>query len=148
MGHDATQQTLIYLQQHQVMTLATNGSEGVWAAAVFYVNDAFDLFFLSAGHTRHAQNMATSPKVAGTIQGDYADWTAVQGIQLEGEIKQLHGETRQKAIKRYQAKYSFLAQAPSFVQAAFEEVNWYRLRPNLLYFIDNSQGFGHRDQII
>jgi uncharacterized protein YhbP (UPF0306 family) len=147
-AHEAAQRTLIYLQQHQVMTLATVGSKGVWAAAVFYVNDDFDLIFLSAGHTRHAQNMATTPTAAGTIQGDSADWTAVQGIQLEGEIKQLRGGARQNAIKQYQAKYTFLAQAPPLIQAAFEKVNWYRLRPSLLYFIDNSQGFGHRDQII
>jgi hypothetical protein len=27
-------------------------------------------------------------------------------------------------------------------------VNWYRLRPERVYFIDNSKGFGQRDEII
>jgi len=26
-------------------------------------------------------------------------------------------------------------------------VRWYRLEPQRLYFIDNSRGFGHRDEI-
>ena len=49
---------LDYLNSHHVLTLATHGPEGVWAAAVFYTNDGFRLYFLSAGHTRRARNMA------------------------------------------------------------------------------------------
>ena len=130
------------------MTLATTGPLGVWAAAVFYVNEGFDLFFLSAGHTRHAQNLAESPRAAGTIQEDYREWTAVQGIQLEGAVQRLQGAERDKAIDLFQAKYVFLNQAPPVIQTAFAAVNWYRLRPDKFYFVDNSKGFGWRDQII
>lgn len=130
------------------MTLATTGPDGVWAAAVFYASDGFDLYFLSAGHTRHARNMAETPRIAATIQEDYADWTAIQGIQLAGDVVQLSGAERLRAIALYQAKFPFLAQAPAVIRAAFEKVNWYRLRPYPLYFIDNSRGFGHRDEII
>ena len=147
MNDKVRQQALAYLQNHQVMTLATVGKEGVWAAAVFYVNEGFDLFFLSAGHTRHAQNMTTSPRVAATIQADYDEWTAVQGIQLEGIATQLRGGPRRNAIALYQAKYTFLAHAPLFIQTALAQMKWYRLRPDKLYFVDNSKGFGHRDEI-
>ena len=37
-----------YLAQHHVMTLATQGGDGPWAAAVFYVRDGDDLIFLSS----------------------------------------------------------------------------------------------------
>jgi uncharacterized protein YhbP (UPF0306 family) len=139
---------LTYLQQHQVMTLATHGADGVWAAAVFYVSDGFDLYFLSAEHTRHARHITDSPRVAATIQEDYADWEAIQGIQLAGLVEQLSGSQRLRAIALYQAKFSFLAQAPAVIRAAFEKVNWYWLRPYRLYFVDNSRGFGHRDEIV
>jgi hypothetical protein len=138
---------LAYLQQHQVMTLATHGPDGLWAAAVFYASSGFDLYFLSAGHTRHAQNMATTPRIAATIQEDYADWAVIQGIQLAGDAAQLSGAERLKAMALYQAKFTFLAQSPPPIRAAFEKVNWYRLRPYQLYFVDNSKGFGHRDEI-
>ncbi len=139
---------LRYLREHQVMTLATMGPLGLWAAAVFYVSDGFDLYFLSAGHTRHSQNIAANPQVAATIQEDYADWQDIQGIQLEGQVVELTGEAREVAVARYKARYPFVATAESEIASALARVNWYRLRPERLYFIDNSKGLGHRDEIV
>jgi len=36
---------------------------------------------------------------------------------------------------------------PVAIAAALQRVRWYRLEPQRLYFIDNSRGFGHRDEI-
>ena len=146
-ARDPRQLALNYLANHQVMTLATQGPLGVWAAAVFYVNDGFDLIFLSAGHTRHAQNLTAVPQVAATIQEDYRDWEMIQGIQLEGSVALLAGVSRETAISRYQQKFPFLANANAQIQAALARVNWYLLKPERLYFIDNSLGLGHRDEI-
>ncbi|WP_420640969.1 pyridoxamine 5'-phosphate oxidase family protein [Candidatus Leptofilum sp.] len=141
------QLALDYLATHQVMTLATEGPEGLWAAAVFYVNDGFDLTFLSAGHTRHARNMTAVPHLAATIQEDYRDWQQIKGIQLEGQVSLLTDVSRETSIARYLQKYPFLAQADANMQNALVEVNWYCLRPERLYFIDNSLGLGHRDEV-
>ena len=142
------QQALRYLQTHQVMTLATMGTDGVWATAVFYANLDFDLIFLSAGHTRHAQNFNHQTQIAATVQEDYQDWPAIQGIQLEGIVKQLSGSAQLKAIAHYTKKYPFLTNANAQVAAALTKVNWYQLTPTRLYFIDNSMGFGHRVEIM
>ena len=147
MTRDPRQLALAYLVNHQVMTLATTGPQGVWAAAVFYANDGFDLTFLSAGHTRHAQNMTAVPHVAATIQEDYRDWEKIQGIQLEGRVSLLADVSRETAISRYLQKYLFLANADEKMVAALARVNWYLLQPERLYFIDNSLGLGHRDEI-
>lgn len=144
---NARELALAYLAAHQVMTLATTGPQGVWAAAVFYVNDGFDLFFLSAGHTRHAQNFTAVPHIAATIQEDYRDWQQIQGIQLEGAVSLLADVSRETAIKQYRQKYPFLAQADAPMQAAMAKVNWYVLKPERLFFIDNRLGLGHRDEI-
>lgn len=138
---------LAYLEGHQVMTLATRGEDDVWAAAVFYVNQGFLLYFLSAGHTRHAQNMAHQPRVAAAIHEDYSDWQAIKGIQLEGDVGLLRGAEKDTAVSLYQHKYPFLSQAVPEVHAALARVNWYCLRPTRLYFIDNSQGLGHREEV-
>ena len=53
-------QATAYVEGHNVMTLATHGPEGVWAAAVFYANDGFTLQFLSAPSSRHSRNIAAS----------------------------------------------------------------------------------------
>lgn len=144
---DAAAAALAYLAGHHVITLATDGPQGLWAAAVFYANHGFRLYFLSAGHTRHAQNIDATGRVAATVQEDYSDWPSIQGIQLEGAARRLAGEERQAAIALYQQKYPFLAHAPAVLAAALTKVNWYCLTPERLFFVDNTRGFGHRDEI-
>jgi uncharacterized protein YhbP (UPF0306 family) len=139
---------LEYLEKHQVMTLATVGEDGVWAAAVFYVNQRFNLYFLSAGHTRHARHLHRRPDIAATIQEDYQDWRAIRGVQLEGQVTLLEGMERETAVTLYHRKYPFIAQAEPQIQVALSKVNWYCVRPTRLYFIDNSQGLGHRDEVL
>ena len=138
---------LTYLHQHQVMTLATVGVEGPWAAAVFYVNKEFVFYFLSAGHTRHSQNIIENSRVAAAIQEDYKDWPSIKGVQLEGIVNQIQGAERQRAISLYEEKYPFIKNATSQIRLGLARVNWYRLLTSRLYFIDNSKGLGHRDEI-
>jgi uncharacterized protein YhbP (UPF0306 family) len=145
---DARQVALDYLGQHSVMSLATHGPWGLWAAAVFYANDDFTLFFLSAGHTRHGRNIAANPWAAATIQENYRDWPEIQGLQLAGTVELLNGKEKVAAIKSYNKKYPFLSNSGQVVNAALKKVNWYRLIPQQLYFVDNTKGFGHRDEIL
>ena len=140
-----------YLRAHHVMTLATQGSAGPWAAAVFYASDGFTLYFLSAPSTRHCTAIAATARVAATIQEDYTDWPQIRGIQLEGTARELAGADAERARRLYGEKYPLLgnlAQAPAAITAALAKIRWYRLVPERQYFIDNSVGFGHRDEII
>lgn len=130
------------------MTLATHADGEVWAAAVFYANDAFDLFFISAAHTRHARYLSANPHAAATIQEDYRTWRDIKGIQLEGAVRQLEGQERQLAMTLYFAKYPYVASgAEEQLAAALARMNWYRLTPSRLYYIDNSKGLGHREEV-
>ena len=136
-----------YLEQHNVITLATNGSSGLWAAAVFYASEEFDIYFISTGHTRHGQNIADNRRAAGTIQEDYHDWAAIKGIQLEGSVELLSGHDKERAISIYVQKYPLIQAESGPIQAALEVMNWYRLTPERLYLVDNSKGLGHRDEV-
>jgi uncharacterized protein YhbP (UPF0306 family) len=150
MSTDLQDKVLNYLQGHNVMTLATHGEDGVWAASVFYVNDGFSLYFLSAASTRHARDLAARAEVAATIQEDYKSWHEIKGIQLEGRVKLLKGMEKARAIARYGLKYPVVADAitaPGQIATALARVDWYCLEPEHLYFIDNSLGFGHRDLV-
>ena len=132
------------------MTLATYGAEGPWAAAVFYANDGASLIFLSSPNTRHCQNLAQDSRCAATIQEDYREWPEIKGIQLEGRVIELQGEEEQHARQLYGEKFPVvgpLARVPPAIVKALARVRWYRLVPVRLHFIDNSQGFGHRDAI-
>ena len=141
------EQALTYLRDHHVMSLATTGAYGIWSAALFYASQDFNLIFLSAGHTRHAQNIMTHPRVAATIQENYQNWEEIKGIQLEGIAQHLQDGEREAAIKLYTARFPFLLQADSMMKTALDKVNWYRIAPDTFYFIDNSQGLGHRTEV-
>jgi uncharacterized protein YhbP (UPF0306 family) len=141
---------LDYLVRHRVLTVATYGPEGLWAAAVFYVNDGFTLYFLSAPTSRHSRNIGRTSRVAGTIQGEYEDWREIKGIQLEGEALRIGGPEQAAAALRYGQKFPVvanLASAPAEIVRAFEKVAWYKVLPARLYLIDNSRGLGHRDEV-
>ena len=141
---------LRYLQQHHVVSLATSGIGGPWAAAVFYVNDGLTLYFLSSPTSRHCQNIAQDPRVAATIQEDYTEWAEIKGVQLEGLAINISGEDEAWARRLYGEKYplvGMISQAPSAIVEALARVRWYRLVPQRVYFIDNSASFGHRDEL-
>ncbi len=145
------EKALAYLQNHNVMTLATTGPAGLWAAAVFYVNDGFTLYFLSAPGTRHSQNIAAQPGVAATIQEDYKDWPEIKGIQLEGQVYQIKGTEKATTIALYGAKFPVIgnvSKAPTEIIKAMSKIGWYKVEPERLYFIDNSLGLGHRDEVL
>lgn len=139
---------LDYIQAHNVMTLATSGTEGVWAAAVFYVSEGFSFYFLSAPTSRHAQIIAANPKIAVTIQTDTKVWTEIKGIQAEGEVVRLAGRAQAHAIGLYARKFPLILNAPPTIARALGKVAWYQFTPSQLYFIDNSAGFGQRDQVL
>ena len=144
---DIRRSALAYLESHWVMTLATSGAEGPWAAAVFYASQEFELIFLSADSTRHIQDLAHHARVAATVQEDYREWPEIKGIQLEGIVHRLTGNDRKSAISLYQDKFPFILSAGAKIQSAIMGVSWFRLIPDRLYFIDNSQGLGHRDAV-
>lgn len=151
MAGTARELALSYLRAHNVMTLATAGTEGVWAAAVFYASEGFDLVFLSAPGTRHGSNIGAGAAVAATVQEDYAGWRDIRGVQLEGEARRLAGGDAAVAADCYARKFPFVRdwrEGPPQVAAALARISWYRLVPSRLYFIDNSRRFGHRDLVI
>jgi uncharacterized protein YhbP (UPF0306 family) len=135
-----------YLAQHHVMTLATQGSDGPWAAAVFYVDDDGDLVFLSSPSSRHGRNLTLEPRCAATIHAEVDDWRSIRGIQLEGRVHELQGDDRARARQRYEARFPLVrgAGAPVAIVQALARVRWYRLCVARLYFIDNRRGFGQR----
>lgn len=143
------QHVLDYLRAHHVMTVATTGPEGPAAAAVFYASEGLDFCFLSAPDTRHSRNLRADPRVAITIQEDYADWREIRGVQLVAEGRELDGAEEAAARALYAAKFpGIITGQPedSGIARALAKIRWYGLRATWLRFIDNSRGFGHREE--
>lgn len=151
MKESPTARLQAFLQAHHVMTLATVGADGPWAAAVFYAVETTpagrSLLFLSSPRSRHAEHLAQDARVAVTIQRDYADWPEITGVQAEGTVERIDGAAVAAARARYAERFSLVARAPARIAEALARVHWYRFVPLRLYLIDNRLGFGHRDEI-
>lgn len=137
-----------FIARHHVMTLATQGDAGPWAAALFYAPDGDGLVFLSAPGSRHGRDLAVQPRCAATIQGQEQDWSAIRGIQLEGLAAPVEGADGERARRHYADRFDFVRpeRAPDAILRALARVQWYRLEISRLFFIDNSLGLGQRQQ--
>lgn len=136
-----------YLRARNVMTLATMGDDGPWAAAVFYANADFTLYFVSSPASRHSRNLAVRPRVAVTVQEDYRDWSAIKGLQIEGTARAIAGPEQVAASAAYRAKFPFVGFAGTLA-AALAKVTWYKVEPDRVYYLDNSIRFGYREEIV
>ena len=148
------QQLLSYLETHNTMTLGTCSGDVPWAATVFYASDDLRLYFFSVPDSRHCQNLAVNPRVAGTVQEDYHDWQRIKGIQLEGTAILVDSiAEKAKAMAVYARKYPevirlFTNPASGLFYKAFLKVKFYCVVPQRLFFIDNEQGFGKRQELV
>lgn len=139
-----------YLTAYNVLSLATYGPDGPWAASVFYVHQGWTLYFLSASSSRHSVNLAADARVAATINPDYTDWRKIRGVQLEGSAALVTNPVElTRGFKAYQRKYPFISQrqTPSELARALSSVRLYRIVPDRLLFVDNSRGLGHREAV-
>jgi uncharacterized protein YhbP (UPF0306 family) len=148
------QQILDYLKAHNTMTLATCVGDAPWAATVFFASDDLRLYFFSAPDSRHCQNLTVNSKVAVTIQEDYQDWREIKGIQLEGHVELVDSLLEKaKAMTIYARKYPdviklFTDPSGGVFHKAFLKVKFYCVTPEKCFFIDNSQGFGKRQELL
>jgi hypothetical protein len=148
------QQVLDYLKSHNTMTLATCVGAAPWAATVFFASDDLRLYFFSAPESRHCQNLAANSQVAVTVQEDYQDWRAIKGVQLEGQVELVDSlMEKAKAMAIYARKYPdviklFTDPSSGVFHKAFLKVKFYCVTPAKVFFIDNSQGFGKRQELV
>jgi uncharacterized protein YhbP (UPF0306 family) len=136
-----------FLAEHTTLTLATVAEDGrPQAAPLFYAEtDELALIFISEKKARHSQNIARQKRVAATIYADGQQWQSITGLQLEGDCTELAGQTARIARAIYAAKYPFIS-CNKLLQLMFLKVTFYQIKPTWLRFIDNSLGFGHKEE--
>jgi uncharacterized protein YhbP (UPF0306 family) len=149
------QEVLRYLQSHTTMTIASARRGVPWASPVFYANDEFALCFYSQPHSRHGVNMAAHAVVSAAIYGDYHDWRSIRGIQLEGRVELVQSKKlRERLAAIFREKFPFVdellprrAAAKARATPKLSGIKLYLLTPSCVWYLDNSLGFGHRQQL-
>ena len=127
-----------FIQEHHVMTLATNNGEQPYCASVFYAfaPEGGDFIFLSDRATRHGWEMAANPLAAAAIHTETLEVSAIQGVQITGTITELSldGEGDEYRELYYNA-FPFARNADS--------VFW-TLRAEFIKMTDNRVAFGYK----
>jgi hypothetical protein len=137
-----------FLAAHTTLTLATLAEDGrPQAAALFFAEmEDLSLIFISEPRVRHSQNVTRDSRVAATIYADGQAWQSIRGIQLEGTCTLLADEAAAEARAIYLAKYPFIADNQMLL-SMLERVSFYKILPTWMRLIDNSQGFGHKEEL-
>jgi uncharacterized protein YhbP (UPF0306 family) len=127
-----------------------------WSTDLFYASDEnCQLYFVSSGTTRHCQYIAANPQVSVSISGEFADWGAFKGLQLDDVAGVVFELDRDGVLETYLTKFPSLQklyQAPENDQDRqivdrLLESHFYRISPTWMRLIDNSKGFRHKEEM-
>ena len=134
------------LDQHRLMTIATNRPDG-WpqATTVGYVNDDLTLYSLCSPQSQKAANLARDSRVSLTIDHDVSDPMAITGLSMAALAQPVTDTTEvAKAMKLLQTRYPEYA---AFPMPKPEEIAVYCVLPKVISVLDYSKGFGHSDLV-
>jgi nitroimidazol reductase NimA-like FMN-containing flavoprotein (pyridoxamine 5'-phosphate oxidase superfamily) len=134
------------LDQHRLMTIATNRPDG-WpqATTVGYVNDGLTIYFLCGPQSQKAQNLERDNRVSLTIDHDTDDPMAITGLSMAALTYPVLDPAEQaKAIYLLGTRYPEYAALP---MPKAEEILIVRIVPKVVSVLDYSKGFGHSDLV-
>jgi nitroimidazol reductase NimA-like FMN-containing flavoprotein (pyridoxamine 5'-phosphate oxidase superfamily) len=146
MKQEFKRQIVDLLDNHRIMTIATNRPDG-WpqATVVGYANDGLIIYCFIARDGQKFANIAVDPRVSLAIAHDYPQPLQIKGLSMaakavvvEDEGERLHaGEI---LLKRY-PEYKVM---PRPDPAA---VPMLRITPEIVSILDYAKGFGHSDLV-
>jgi pyridoxamine 5'-phosphate oxidase-like protein len=134
------------LDQHRLMTVATNRPDG-WpqATTVGYVNDGLRIYFLCSGQSQKAQNLKRDKRLSLTIDHDTSDPTAITGLSMAAVAEPVTDSVEVgKAMGLLGARYPEYAALP---MPKMPEFLIFRVAPKVISVLDYTKGFGHTELV-
>ena len=143
------------IREQNTLTLATARSDIPWAAAVYYVNREFTLYFFSDPASRHVQESMKNGQASAAISVPSSTWQDIRGVQASGIVRSVPpGLESIQALRTYLKKYPFTrdffdSNEDINLSAIINKfkVRLYRFQPSLLYYLDNRIRFGFRERV-
>lgn len=134
------------LDQHRIMTIATNRADG-WpqATVVGYANDGLILYCFVGHDSQKFANITRDPRVSIAIANDYPQPLMIKGLSMSARVQIVEdrGEidhVSEILLRRY-PEYKVM---PRPDPAA---VPMLRITPDIVSVLDYSKGFGHTDLV-
>jgi nitroimidazol reductase NimA-like FMN-containing flavoprotein (pyridoxamine 5'-phosphate oxidase superfamily) len=134
------------LDEHRIMTLATNRPDG-WpqATVVGYVNDGLKLYCFVSRLGQKYSNVVRDPRVSAAIGSDYSQPADITGLSLAGKATPVADASEldrgyQIFLKRHPEYATWPRPSPSIAPML-------RVTPTVISVLDYSKGFGHSDLV-
>lgn len=134
----------------KVMSIAVGSDGTAWSAPVYYLFDDKGFYFFSNPKSRHIK-LSKNGLAAVSIFRDDADIKNLAGIQMSGTILKapLNVESVRVA-KRYCTLFKISGNAMDILGffASKFHASLYCFEPEMVYYMDNSKGFGSREEVV
>ena len=146
MKREFKQQIVDLLNQHRIMTVATNREDG-WpqATVVNYANDGLVIYCRVARDGQKYANMIRDPRVSLAIAKDVPQPLQIKGLSLAAQVSEVTD-----ASEREHAAALLLHRHPEHKVMPTPDpkaVPTLRLTPEYVSVLDYSKGFGHTDLV-
>ena len=146
MKQEFKRQIVELLDQHRIMTIATNRSDG-WpqATVVGYANDGLIIYCFIARDSQKFANIELDPRVSLAIAKDYPQPLQIKGLSIAGKVLVVEDKSEvdhaQSILLRRYPEYKVM---PKSDPAAIAML---RITPDIVSILDYSKGFGHTDLV-
>jgi PPOX class probable F420-dependent enzyme len=134
------------LNQHRILTIATNRPDGYpQATVVCYANDGFVIYFFTDRDGQKVTNISRDPRVSIAIANDYHRPLEIKGLSLAGEA--LVVDDKSEVDHGYAL---LLARYPEYrvlPRPNRHEIAMVRVTPEVVSVVDYEKGYGHSDLV-
>jgi len=133
-----------YLASHYYLNLATVSPQGnPMAHTLAYVSEEAVVYLATNKNTRKVQNIMQNPNVAYTVDEDEPDWFDMQALQVEGRASIITDEKELREVGEIMAaKFPIAADMPPD-----PDIVMIKIEPEVVYYLDYSIEFGHRESV-
>ncbi len=127
-----------FLAECSLMQLATAKDNQPWVCNVWFAADEnMHIYWISADHRRHSQEILQNSKIAATIVRPYSSQEIPSGLQLQGKAEIL---TDKKEIKNVRALFKKKQFNIDRIMRSMKEENksfhFYKLNPTIFAIFD------------
>ncbi len=146
MNHDLRDLAVRLLDEHRIMTIATNRPDG-WpqATVVGYTNAGLTIYCFVSRLSQKYANIMRDKRVSIAIAGDVPDPLQIKGLSLAAKAVPVEQENEYtRAYDMFMKRYPEYAKWP---RPDPKIAPMLRITPEIISVLDYSKGFGHSDLV-